>query len=73
MIGFHIDMNIAHFKADYLKKWLVCLAKLGYNTILWEVEANVKWDTVPDCSSPEAFSKDEFKNILEPFLDSIQR
>lgn len=65
MIGFHVDMNIAHFKADYLKKWLKYIAELGYDTVLWEVEANIKWDTVPQCSSPEAFTKEEFREILD--------
>jgi hypothetical protein len=65
MIGFHIDMNIAHFKADYLKKWLKYIAELGYDTVLWEVEANIKWDTIAGCSSPEAFTKEEFKEILD--------
>ena len=64
MIGFHVDMNIGHFEADYLRKWLTYLAGLGYDTILWEVEANVKWETVPECSSSESFTKDEFKDIL---------
>jgi hypothetical protein len=64
MIGFHIDMNIGHYPADYLRKWLVRLAELGYDTILWEVEAAVQWETAGECSSPEAFTADEFKGIL---------
>ncbi len=64
MIGFHIDMNIAQFTRPYLEKWLRQLALLGYDTIIWEVENNIKWDTCPECASPDAFTKDEFREIL---------
>lgn len=65
MLGFHIDMNTAHFTRSYLEKWLKELASLGYNTILWEPEAVVKWDNCPECSNSEAFSKAEFRKILD--------
>ena len=64
MIGFHIDMNIAQFTRGYLEKWLHELARLGYDAVVWEVENNVKWRTCPECVSPDAFSKEEFKEIL---------
>jgi Glycosyl hydrolase family 20, catalytic domain len=64
IVGFHIDMNIAQFKGEYLKECLERLAGLGYNTILWEVENNIRWETCPECVSPDAFSKEEFKGIL---------
>jgi hypothetical protein len=64
IVGFHIDMNIAQFRGDYLKECLKRLAGLGYNTILWEVENNIRWETCPECVSPDAFSKEEFKDIL---------
>lgn len=62
--GFHIDMNIAQFTGPYLKKELKRLAGLGYDTIIWEVENNIRWETCPECVSPDAFSKAEFKEIL---------
>jgi len=65
MIGFHIDMNVAQFTRSYLEKWLSELARLGYDTILWEVENNIQWDTCPQCVSAEAFSKAEFREILD--------
>jgi len=65
MIGFHIDMNTAHFTRAYLEKWLKELAICGYDTIIWELEASIKWDACPECSSPEAFGKSEFKEILK--------
>ncbi len=62
--GFHIDMNISQFTGPYLKKELKRLAALGYDTIIWEVENNIQWETCPECVSPDAFSKAEFKEIL---------
>ena len=62
--GFHIDMNIAQFRGPYLKTWLKRLAAEGYDTILWEVENNIRWETCPECVSPDAFAKAEFKDIL---------
>ncbi len=64
MIAFHIDMNVAQFRADYLEKWLRRLARVGYDTIVWEIENNVQWETCPECVAPEAFSKKEFKRLL---------
>ncbi len=64
MRGFHIDMNIAQFRGPYLKKMLKVLADLGYDTIIWEVENNIRWETCPECVSPDAFTKAEFKDIL---------
>lgn len=63
--GFHIDMNMAQFNAQYLKQWLREIAASGYNTIIWEVENNIKWQTCPECVSPDAFSKEEFKDIIK--------
>ena len=65
MIGFHIDMNVHQFTGAYLEKWLKELAALGYDTIIWEVENNIAWETCPECVSPDAFSKEEFKKLLD--------
>ena len=65
IVGFHIDMNIAQFRGDYLKERLKRLAELGYNTIVWEVENNIRWETCPECVAPDAFTKEEFKDILD--------
>ncbi|MCD4824134.1 MAG: family 20 glycosylhydrolase [Phycisphaerae bacterium] len=64
MIAFHIDMNIAQFTRPYLEKWLRDLSRLGYDTIIWEVENNIAWETCPECVSPDAFSKEEFNSLL---------
>ena len=64
IVGFHIDMNIKQFRGEYLKSWLAELSSLGYNTIIWEVENNIQWETCPESVSPDAFSKAEFKELL---------
>lgn len=64
MIAFQINMSIGHFTSEYLKKWLKTIAENGYDTIIWEVEDAVRWDTCPGCAAPEAFTKDEFRRIL---------
>jgi hypothetical protein len=65
MIAFHIDMNIAQFTRAYLEKLLSELARLGYNAVIWEVENNIAWDTCPECRAAEAFSKAEFRQIVD--------
>lgn len=67
LLAFHIDMNLANFRGDYLKQYARRLAELGYNAILWEVENKIEWETVPECVAPEAFSKKEFRDILDAF------
>ncbi|HBG27273.1 MAG: hypothetical protein A2Y10_02435 [Planctomycetes bacterium GWF2_41_51] len=68
--GFHIDMNIARFRCEYLKQWLQRLSNLGYDTILWEVENNIRWDTCPECVAADAFDKKEFKALLD-YCDNL--
>jgi hypothetical protein len=64
MIAFHVDMNIAQFTRGYLESLLGELARVGYNAVVWEVENNIAWETCPECVAAEAFSKDEFRQIL---------
>ena len=64
MIGFHVDMNIGHFTHAYLTKWLRELAQLGYDTIVWEVENTIAWETCPECASQDAFSKEQFRELV---------
>lgn len=61
---FHIDLNHANPTGPRLVSWLRELAALGYDSILWEVENAVQWDTCPECATPDAFTKDEFRAIL---------
>ena len=64
LIVFHIDLNSVALKESYIKKWLKKASDMGYNAVLWEVENEIKWQTCPECVSPDAFSKDEFKKLL---------
>ncbi|HMB00884.1 MAG TPA: family 20 glycosylhydrolase, partial [Spirochaetota bacterium] len=64
MRAFHIDMNTAHFRKDYLEKWLRRFKQYGYDTVLWEVESGVKWQTCPEAALADAFSKKVFREIL---------
>ena len=64
LIAFHVDMNVGQFTRRYLERWLRTLAALGYNAVVWEVENNLRWETCPECVSPDAFTKDEFRQIL---------
>lgn len=65
MVGFHIDMNMAQYRADYLKQWLTELADRGYNTIIWELEDGVEWETVPEARQPDALTKAQFRDVLD--------
>ena len=65
LIVFHIDLNSVALKESYIKKWLKKAADMGYNAVLWEVEDKIKWQSCPECVSPDAFSKDEFKKLLD--------
>lgn len=64
LIIFHFDFNSVSLKKEYILKWINLASDIGYNAILWEVEDEIKWETCPECVSPDAFSKDEFKDIL---------
>ncbi len=65
MRGFHIDMNGGHYPLEYLETWIRQLAELGYDTILWEVENCIQWETCPGCVAPGAHSKADFKVLLK--------
>ncbi len=64
LIVFHFDFNSVALQEDYLKHWLKKVADMGYNAVLWEIEDDVKWETCPECSSPDAFTKNQFKEII---------
>lgn len=65
LIIFHIDMNSVSLREDYLREWLKKAAEMGYNAVLWEVEDEIRWKTCPECVSPDAFSKKQFRAILQ--------
>lgn len=64
LIVFHFDFNSVTLKKDYILKWIEKASSMGYNAILWEIEDEIQWETCPECSSVDALSKSEFKEIL---------
>ncbi|MGD8780819.1 MAG: family 20 glycosylhydrolase [Ignavibacteria bacterium] len=64
LIVFHLDFNSVSLKKEYVIKWLQKASQMGYNAVLWEIEDDVKWETCPECTSPDAFTKEEFKEII---------
>ena len=65
MRGFHIDMNGLLYKKEYLKQWLTKIKADGYDTILWELENGVQWETCPESNDSDALSKKDFKDLLK--------
>ncbi len=61
---FHLDMNFAALRTDYLPKLLERLAEMGYNAILWELENKVRFDQLGPAVDPEAMTKQEFRQLL---------
>lgn len=61
---FHLDLNFMMLKKDLFRPLLKQIAEQGYNAVLWEVEDKIQWETCPECVSPEAFTKDEFAELL---------
>ena len=64
LIVFHLDFNSVSLKKEYVIKWLNKASEMGYNAVLWEIEDEVKWETCPECASDDAFTKEEFKEII---------
>ena len=65
MLAFHIDLNSVALKRETISSLLHFLAACGYDSILWEVEDKVRWETCPEGVHPDAFTKDEFRDILD--------
>jgi hypothetical protein len=64
LIIFHLDFNSVSLREGYIRHWLKNAAEMGYNAVLWEIEDEVKWQTCPECASPDAFSKQEFQDLI---------
>ena len=64
LLVLHLDFNTIQMKKDAVMDCLREAAGMGYNAVLWEIENKVRWETCPECVDPEAFSKDEFKQVL---------
>lgn len=64
LLVLHLDFNTIQMKKECVVDCLREAAKCGYNSVLWEVENKIRWETCPECVHPEAFTKDEFREIL---------
>ncbi|MGB2867702.1 MAG: family 20 glycosylhydrolase [Bacteroidota bacterium] len=64
LVIFHLDLNSVSLRKDYIEQWLRKASAMGYNAVLWEVEGKVKWETCPESVSPDAFSKEQFRELL---------
>ena len=64
LLVLHLDFNTIQMKKEAVVDCLREAAGMGYNAVLWEIENKVRWETCPECVDPEAFSKDELKQIL---------
>ncbi len=62
---FHLDFNYSCLREDYLCKWLKKISDAGYNAVLWEIEDKVQLETCSRCVYPEAYTKEQFRNILD--------
>ena len=60
---FHLDFNTVQMTHASVSRILREVSALGYDAILWEVEDKVRWESL-DVAHPEAFEKDEFREIL---------
>lgn len=64
LLVLHLDFNTIQMKKQTVIDCLRAGASAGYNAVLWEVEDKIRWDTCPECVHAEAFTKDEFREIL---------
>ena len=65
MLAIHIDFNCEALSRETISTLLRFAASCGYDSVLWEVEDMVQWETCPECVSRDAFSKEEFREILD--------
>jgi len=62
---FHIDFNYINFNREFLHNWLKRIVDMGFNTILWELEDKIQWESCPECVWSEAMSKADFRELLD--------
>ncbi|HCE42748.1 MAG TPA: hypothetical protein DET40_04305 [Lentisphaeria bacterium] len=65
MLIFHMDFNFASLRYEFVKELLDKVASLGYDSILWELENQVRWDSCPECAHPDSWSKAQFRELLD--------
>lgn len=64
LLVFHMDFNIIQMKRELVTELLHTASKAGYNAILWEIENKVELPSIGSAVSPDAFSREEFREIL---------
>ena len=60
----HLDFNTIQMTKAAVLSSLRSAAAFGFDTVLWEIENKVRWECCPECVHPEAFTKDEFRELL---------
>jgi hypothetical protein len=65
MLIYHMDFNFASLRYEFVKELLDKVASLGYDSILWELENQVRWDSCPECALPDSWSKAQFRELLD--------
>lgn len=63
--AFHLDMKAGCYKKGYLKKLFPRLSNLGFTHIVFEIEDKVRLDNILDANWHEAYSKEEFEEIIK--------
>ena len=60
----HLDFNTLQHRQDEIVSILEQAAADGYTAVLWEIENKVRFDCCPEIAAPDAFTKEEFREIL---------
>ena len=60
----HLDFNTLQHRRDEIVSVLEQAAADGYTAVLWEIENKVRLDCCPEIAAPDAFTKEEFREIL---------
>jgi len=61
---FHLDFNFISPRQDRIRALLAQLPAMGYDTVLWELEDQVLWETCPECAKADSWTKEEFRELL---------
>lgn len=65
LLVLHMDFNSVQMRKECVIDCLRTAAAAGYNAVLWEVENKIRWETCPECVHHDAFTKEEFRSILD--------
>lgn len=64
LLVLHVDFNTLQHDRRALSSLLKRAAADGYNAVLWEIENKIRFDCCPESAAPDAFTKEEFREIL---------